>query len=165
MPAPNSPSSSMETGRFSCSSNLNHPQREIRERKSRYCRSSDPEKTQHRANLGLFFWLDPAHKLGFHTEGKNYVSEAQARLSCGLGPVNTSPKFLTQRQGNSFFFNHRSGISGCLAWEHPDQFEGPLLQRGRLGHSLDPRPVRLRGQVASVASPGPQVCHQRLQAL
>ena len=31
-----------------------------------------------------------------------------------------SPKFLTHRQDNSFIFNHHSGISGRLAWEHSD---------------------------------------------
>ena len=76
-----------------------------------------------------------------------------------------SPKFLTHRQDNSFIFNHHSRILGCVAWEHPDEFEGPLLQRGRLGQSLDARRVRFRGQSALVAGPGPQVCHQRLQAL
>ena len=75
------------------------------------------------------------------------------------------PKFLTHRQDNSFIFNHHSRISGCVAWEHPDELEGPLLQRGRLGQSLDARRVRFRGQSALVAGPGPQVRHQRLQAL
>ena len=76
-----------------------------------------------------------------------------------------SPKFLTHRQDNSVIFNHQSGILGCVAWEHPDELEGPLLQRGRLGQSLDARRVRFRGQSALVAGPGPQVRHQRLQAL
>ncbi len=76
-----------------------------------------------------------------------------------------NPKFLTHRQDNSFIFNHHSRILGCVAWEHPDELEGPLLQRGRLGQSLDARRVRFRGQSALVAGPGPQVRHQRLQAL
>ena len=76
-----------------------------------------------------------------------------------------NPKFLTHRQDNSFIFNHHSGISGCVAWEHPDELEGPLLKRGRLGQSLDARGVRFRGQSALVAGPGPQVRHQRLQAM
>ena len=77
----------------------------------------------------------------------------------------SKPKFLTHRQDNSFIFNHHSRISGCVAWEHPDELEGSLLQRGRLGQSLDARRVRFRGQSALVAGPGPQVRHQRLQAL
>ena len=76
-----------------------------------------------------------------------------------------NPKFLTHRQDNSFIFNHHSRILGCVAWGHPDELEGPLLQRGRLGQSLDARRVRFRGQSALVAGPGPQVRHQRLQAL
>ena len=75
------------------------------------------------------------------------------------------PKFLTHRQDNLFIFNHQSGISGHLAWEHLDKLEGSLLQRGRLSYSLDARRVRFRGQSASVASPRPQVRQQRLQAM
>ena len=76
-----------------------------------------------------------------------------------------SPKFLTHRQDNSFIFHHQSGILGCVAWEHPDELEGPLLQRGRLGQSLDARRVRFRGQSALMAGPRPHLRHQRLQAL
>ena len=45
----------------------------------------------------------------------------------GNSRLPASPKFLTHRQDNSFIFNHHSRISGYLAWEHPDQLEGPLL--------------------------------------
>ena len=76
-----------------------------------------------------------------------------------------SPKFLTHRQDNSFIFNHHSRILGCVAWEHPDEFEGPLLKRGRLGQSLDARRVRFGGQSALMAGPRPHLRHQRLQAL
>ena len=76
-----------------------------------------------------------------------------------------SPKFLTHRQDNSFIFNHQSGISGCLAWEHPDELEGPLLKRGQLSQSLDSRAIRFGGQSALVAGPRRHLRHQRLQAL
>ena len=95
-------------------------------------------------------------------EGKK-TSQGAPSTVCTHQPC--KPKFLTHRQDNSFIFNHHSGILGCVAWEHPDELEGSLLQRGRLGQSLDARRVRFRGQSALVAGPGPQVRHQRLQAL
>ena len=39
-------------------------------------------------------------------------------VESGIAPFR--PKFLTHRQDNSFIFNHHSGISGRLAWEHSD---------------------------------------------
>ena len=104
--------------------------------------------------------LTNAERRILETTAKNRNEKSGRTVYEGL-----SPKFLTHRQDNSFIFNHQSGILGCVAWEHPDELEGPLLQRGRLGQSLDARRVRFRGQSALMAGPRPHLRHQRLQAL
>ena len=76
-----------------------------------------------------------------------------------------SPKFLTDRQDSSFIFIHQSRFLSVSAWEHPDQFQGLLLQWGWLGQSLDARCVRFRGQSAPVAGPGSHFRQQYLQAI
>ena len=104
--------------------------------------------------------LTNAERRILETTAKNRNEKSGRTVYEGL-----RPKFLTHRQDNSFIFNHQSGILGCVAWEHPDELEGPLLQRGRLGQSLDARRVRFRGQSALMAGPRPHLRHQRLQAL
>ena len=55
------------------------------------------------------------------------INPGRRFLGREVATILVNPKFLTHRQDNSFIFNHHSGILGCVAWEHPDELEGPLL--------------------------------------
>ena len=53
-------------------------------------------------------------------DSEPYSTPKPTKLVKRILQIATSPKFLTHRQDNSFIFNHHSGISGRLAWEHSD---------------------------------------------
>ena len=135
---------------------------------------SSPESAFRAAASGPNYPVHPVHPCSIYNPSRLFFPVAglgcaqrpdsqSASRAAASGPIN--PKFLTHRQDNSFIFNHHSRILGCVAWEHPDEFEGPLLKRGRLGQSLDARRVRFGGQSALMAGPRPHLRHQRLQAM